>query len=141
MSLNLNINTENCENKETSILNQLIAAVEIKNQTDLRKIYVDLLEKNNYFIKITLPEVTNVFKVLKTFTTSYEAIRIYKTNKVVKCYVLNIVTQIASETLNDKVIFLKFVFIHLRLFVLILFFIIHFLLVQKKLLFAAQSVD
>ena len=84
--------------------NQLITAVEIKNQTDLKKKYVDLLEKNGYFVKTTLPEVNNVFKVLKKFTTNYESIQIYQTNVAVKYYILNITTQIVSETLSDKVI-------------------------------------
>ena len=80
----------NCENKDNSLLNQLITAVEIKNQTDLKKKYVDLLEKNGYFVKTTLPEVNNVFKVLKKFTTNYESIQIYQTNVAVKYYILNI---------------------------------------------------
>ena len=94
----------NCENKDNSLLNQLITAVEIKNQTDLKKKYVDLLEKNGYFVKTTLPEVNNVFKVLKKITTNYESIQIYQTNIAVKYYILNITTQIVSETLSDKVI-------------------------------------
>ena len=94
----------NCENKDNSLLNQLTTAVEIKNQTDLKKKYVDLLEKNGYFVKTTLPEVNNVFKVLKKFTTNYESIQIYQTNIAVKYYILNITTQIVSETLSDKVI-------------------------------------
>ena len=93
----------NCENKD-NFLFQLITAVEIKNQTDLKKKYVDLLEKNGYFVKTTLPEVNNVFKVLKKFTTNYESIQIYQTNVAVKYYILNITTQIVSETLSDKVI-------------------------------------
>lgn len=94
----------NCENKDNSLLNQLITAVEIKNQTDLKKKYVDLLEKNGYFVKTTLPEVNNVFQVLKKITTNYESIQIYQTNIAVKYYILNITTQIVSETLSDKVI-------------------------------------
>jgi hypothetical protein len=114
MSLNSNSYnniTENCENKGTSILNQLTTAVEIKSQTDLRKKYADLLEKNDYYIKITLPEVTNVFKVLQNFTSSYEGMRVYQTNRVVKFYVLNTITQIISETLNEKVFFFFLIFI------------------------------
>ncbi len=100
MALNQEV-TSNNENN--SILDDLNEAVYLKSQIDLKKCTLELLKDNCFYSKKTLPEVSNVYKQIKKLQQDPECIQLFKLNKFLKFYVLNVLADIASETLSDQV--------------------------------------